>query len=640
MQCGIQRAVCRLKKLNFVLRHFLLCCCLLFAGLCAPQWAAAQELGKLFDDSTTLKLAAPLQWQAVPKAAVLNPDEFTDPARAKGFVDLPPGAVLPAASDRDVWLRFALPTTAIAQTWYLRIPRMQIEQATLYFQDEQKRWMTLAAGENIAVSRWPVPTRLPSFELSTRTDHPQTYYLKLEHRTPITERPELVTPSEYINMASLVGGLVGLMLGLFGLLSILGLISMRVNRNVHFAWFALLVFSLMLTQLVLIGFAGLRLWPHSVYLNKVMGVLAPLWSLAACTWFVIQVSYAKDIFARIYKVSLGLIALLLLSSLVFAIMQNNMPRASLTALAAVAMLWNLGALVWMAWRSQPWLWFMVGGFAPLTLSMLARLSYNFGWIAHVEIAQLVSVITGCLGMMVVYAGLIVRSKESSAALEREAALTHTDMSTGLTSANLLMTRLPMVLARSARFEGPCGVIMLRWLDYAKHVDSMSSAQRGAVMSHLGARLRRLARNIDTVGRLDDDHFVYLVESPVSREMLTALSTKIIATCLRPAHPLKDGGVYNVHVAIWAPSDKSISSVEVIESLRSRLNQMGHGTPRKMQFVDSPLSSRPADSQINLDPAQRGIDIVAKINAIEANPIEPTLAPVQLTGLITRPKSLG
>jgi two-component system, sensor histidine kinase LadS len=623
-----------------VLRHFLLCCWLLCACLCAPQWAIAQELGKLFDDSTTLKLAAPLQWQALPKGTVLNPNEFADAARAKGFADLAPGAVLPTASERDVWLRFALPTTAIAQTWYLRVPRMQLEQATLYFQNEQGRWMTLTAGENIAVSQWPVPTRLPSFELSTRADHSQTYYLKLEHRAPISERPELISPSEYINSASLVGGIVGLMLGLFGLLTALGLISMRMNRNLHFAWFALMVFSLLVTQLVLIGFAGLRLWPHSIYLNKVMGVLAPLWTLAASTWFVVKVSYAKDAFARIYKISLVLIALLLLATLAFAIMQHNLPRLGLTVLAAGAMLWNLGALAWMAWRSQTWLWFMVAGFAPLTLSMLARLAYNFGWIAHVEIAQLLSVITGCAGMMVVYAGLILRNRESSAALEREAALAHTDMSTGLSSARIAITRLPLVLARSARFEEPCGVIMLRWLDYRKHVEPMSSAQRGAVLSHLGARLRRLARNIDTVARMDDDHFVYLVESPVSREMLTALSTKIITTCLRPTNALQDGGVYNVHLAVWTPSDKGISAVEVMESLRTRLNQMGYGTPRKMQFVDSPLSSRPGETAAEVDPIKRKEDLVAKINALEADPITPTLAPLQTTGLITRPKALG
>ncbi len=598
---------------------------MLCAGLGVPPVATAQELGKLFDDSTTLRLAAPLQWQALPKGAVRNPSEFAYHPRGEAFIDLAPDAVLPTAPERDVWLRFTLPATEMPQAWYLRIPRMQLEQATLYFQNQQGGWMTFTAGENIAVSRWPVPTRQPSFQLTTRVDQPQSLYLKLEHTTPIPERPELIAPNEYIDAASLMGGIVGLMLGLFGMLTVMALVSMRVNRNRHFAWFAVMVFSLLVTQLVLIGIAGQRLWPHSIYLNKVMPVLAPLWTLAASTWFVIKVSYAQDAFVRIYKVSLVLIALLLAGALAFAIMQNNMPRNALAALAALAMFWNLGVLAWMAWRSQPWLWFMVGGFAPLTLSMLARLSYNFGWFEHIEIAQLLSVLTGCAGMMVVYAGLIVRSKESSAALEREAALKHTDVSTGLTSADLVMTRLPMVLARSARFKEPCGVIMLRWLDYQNHVGSLTSAERGVILSHFGARLRRLARNIDTIGRMDDDHFVYLIESPIPRTLLTELSTKIMAACLRPAHPLQDSGVYNVHLAIWSPTEKGVSATEVIEALRTRLHQMSEGTPRKMQFVDSPLSSIQGETTTEIDPIKRTQDLVAKINAIEALRNEPRLA---------------
>lgn len=621
-------------------RHFLICCWLLFSCLYAPQSATAQELDKLFDDSSTLKLATPLQWQGLPKGAVLNPNEFTDSAKAKDFVDLAPDVVLPTAPERDVWLRFALPSTANPQTWYLRVPRMRLEQVTLYFHNEQRGWMTLTAGENIAVSRWPVPARVPSFQLLTRVDQPQTYYLKLENRTPIKERPELITPNEYIDATSLVGGIVGLMLGLFGLLIVMGLVSMRVNRNMHFGWFALMVFSLLLTQLVLIGFAGLRLWSHSIYLNKVMGVVAPMCTLAASIWFVVKVSYAKDAFASIYKISLGLIALLLAGAIAFAVLQNHVPRDYLTALIAGVLLWSLGALVWMAWRSQPWLWFMVAGFAPLTLAVLARLSYNFGWIEHVEVAQLVSALTSCAGMIVVYAGLIVRNKESAAALEREAALKHTDISTGLTSADLVMTRLPMVLARSVRFDEPCGVIMVHWLDYKKHLDHVSSAQRGAVLSHLGARLRRLARNIDTVARMDDDHFVYLVESPISREKLTELGSKIITTCLRPVRALKDGDVYNVHLAVWTPTEKSISATEVMEALRTRLNQMGYGTPRKMQFVDSPLTSRPSDALAGVNKAKRSQEIVEKINAIEATPIVPTLAPLQAKGIMSPPKPTG
>jgi two-component system, sensor histidine kinase LadS len=608
-----------------VLKRCITCVVCLCTLLFAAHFATAQELGKVFDDSPTLKLAAPLQWLAVPKGAINSPSEFDNTAKAQGFAPLMPGSALPTSPERDVWLGFALPTTVTPETWYLRIPRSQIEQVTLYFLSEGNRWESLTAGDNIAISRWPVFTRMPSFQLVTHTDRVQTYYLKLEHRTAITERPELINPSEYIDNAAQLGSIAGLMLGLFSLLTLVGLLSARINRSMHFVWFSVMVLMLLLTQLVLIGYAGQRMWPQSIYLNKTMGVIVPLLTIAANTWFVVQVSYAKDAFARIYKVSLALIAMLVIFALAFAVVQKSVPRDALTVLAALAILWNLGVLVWMAWRSQPWLWIVAGGFAPLTLSMLARLAYNFGWLAHIDIAQLVSVMTGCLGMLVVYAGLVNRHRETAAAIARETTLLNTDMSTGLSSARIALTRLPWVLARSVRFEEPCGVIMLHWLDYAKHAGSVSSAQRDAVLSHLGARLRRLARNIDTVARMDDDHFVYLIESPVSHEMLIALSSKILTSCLRPAQSLKDGDAYNVHIAIYSPSDETLCASDVMESLRTRLNQMGQGTQRKVQFVGSPFSAHLTDAQIEVNTVKRSQDVIAKINAIEAMPILPTIA---------------
>jgi two-component system, sensor histidine kinase LadS len=294
----------------------------------------------------------------------------------------------------------------------------------------------------------------------------------------------------------------------------------------------------------------------------------------------------------------------------------------------------------MALRSQSWLWFVVAGFAPLTLSMLARLAYNVGWLAHVELAQLVSVISGCLGMMVVYASMILRSRESYAAFEREAALSNVDISTGLTLGRIAEIRLPQVLQRSYRFGKPCGVVMVRWLNYGAQLGPMSSAQRGAVLAHFGARLRRLARDIDTVARYDDDHFLYLIESPMTRETVNDLGMKILSTCMRPSVPLGNGDVYNVHVAMALISGGNMSAKEVIESLLTRINQMDVSTPRRMQFIDSPLTTRPPYEGPQGASVRNSEALVAKINEIEANPIMPTLAPIsadQLADMMGRTK---
>ncbi len=599
----------------------------LWSLCCLAPNAIGQELGRIFNDSPTLALASPLQWQLMAKGAVKNPSEFNEASKSQGFAILRPSDALPTGPGREVWLRFALPATPQAQTWFLRIPRMQVERVTLFFKDPQDKgpWLMQAAGEQIAPGQWPVKARTPSFELHTRSSEERVYFVKLEHRTAITERPELISPAEYIDSASRVGTLIGLVIGLFGLLMVLGLATMWLYRNVHYAWFALLVLLAMLTQLVLIGYGGLRLWPYSAYLNSVMGWVTPLIALAAAIGFTVQVSYAQDNYKKLYRISLGLIGLLCASALAFALLAPSFPRVILNALSATALLWLIASNAWIAWRSQPWLWYVVAGFSPVGLSILARLAYNIGWIPHVELVQLISVVTSCLGMMVIYVAMVLRSRETYVARERENALNPTDTSTGLSLARIVQVRLPQVIARSRRFDQPCSVMMLRWIDYQKHMGPLSAAQRDVVLSHLGSRLRRLARDIDTVARWDEDHFVYIIESPVSRELLNGLSSKIMTTCLRPARQLADGDIYNVHLAIWESGRNHMGSTEVMEALRTRLNQMRDGTQRRVQFIDSPLSTKPGDSSAT-SKADRE-DIVAKINAIEADPIVPKLAPM-------------
>jgi two-component system, sensor histidine kinase LadS len=613
------------------LRKFAMVCCALLCSLWVPHSAVAQDLGRLFDDSPQLTLAAPLQWQATAKGAVQNPAEFNDPTKNQAFAIAQPSLVLPTGKGREVWLRFALPATANPQMWFLRMPRLQIERVTFFMQEPSGRWMQQVAGESVAPIHWPLRTRTPSFEMHTLANQSQWYYLKLEHRVAITERPQLVAPLEYIDSASRVGSIIGLMIGLFGLLAALGCATAWLYRNTHYLIYAVVVIFLLFAQLVLIGYASQRWWPGSVFLNQAMGWMTALWALAAGIGFTAYISYSKDNYPWIYRCAIGLMVVLVGVSVVYAVMLHDFPREVLNALAALSILWVIGSNAWIAWRSQPWLWSVVAGFTPLALSILARLAYNLGWLKHVELVQLASVLLGCLGMLVIYIGMILRSRESYGLLERETALAHTDISTGLTLERIAAIRLPQVLLRSKRFGKPCGVVMVRWVSQAAQLAPMTAAERSAVMLHFGSRLRRIGRDIDTVARYGDDHFVFLIESPVTRDNLNDLGTRILSSCMRPVVQLGGDG-YTVHVAIAVIEGGNISSKELIESLRTRLNQMDANTPRRMQFVDSPMSTRPPEGADNA--TINGPALVAKINALEATHVLPKLAPLSDVSLVT------
>jgi two-component system, sensor histidine kinase LadS len=608
-------------------RNLLLC----LLCWCAPHFALAQELARLSDDSPALALATPLQWLAVAKGTVASPDAFQAADTAPGFAAYTPSTRLPTSLQNDVWLRFALPVTNAPEQWYLRIPHLSLERAVFYFQDSGNSWKSQSAGEKVAMAQWPVPSNRPTFAVHTRTDQTQTYYLKLEHETALMQRPELISANEYVEDSAHVGILVGLMFGLFCLLGVMGALAARTYRNLNFAWFAVMVFTLLLVQLVLIGYAGQRLWPHSPYLTHAMCWLSWLFFLAAATWFYAQASVSKEIFPKIHKTSIALTVVLLCVSVMYAVIPQDFPRAVLNALAGLTILWIAGSSGWMAWRSQQtWLWYLSAGMVPLALTLFTRIAYNLGWVRHIELAQFCSLLVGCVGMLVIYRALIARNREAQIIRERERASIDNDVATGLPLARTLNVRMPLMLARSERFDEPCGVLMVRWLDYANYIEPLTSSQRGAVLSHLGARLSKLCRPIDTVARLDDDHFVFMVEAPISRERLNALGTKILSVCMRPGRPQVDNNIYNVHIAVWTSTKGIMATAQVLESLRTRLNHMGNGTSRRVQFVDGTPSSKPGDGNsempnITVSSALNSADLIAKINAIEASPILPTVA---------------
>jgi two-component system, sensor histidine kinase LadS len=217
--------------------------------------------------------------------------------------------------------------------------------------------------------------------------------------------------------------------------------------------------------------------------------------------------------------------------------------------------------------------------------------------------------------------LYLHQRERISAQQRQLALQNTDASTGLFNERIAMARFPQILLRSKRFERPCGAILIRWLDFDRVMAAATSTERGRIFSHLGGRLSRQARDIDTVARIDDDLFVYLIEAPVSREDMNALASQILTTCLRPSAVMPETKGFDLHLAVWLSNEVQASADEAMELLKQRIDQMRTGTQRRVQFVDTEFNTSP---QSEKEAAQRAAQLVAKINSLEATQGLPTI----------------
>ncbi len=580
-------------------------------------------LPSLFANSKQLALPEPMHVLVSPASEKLSPPDLLAASRQASFAPWLQGAPLLTSPDQHVWLRLVLPATAKPQTWILRIPRMTLDKATLYATSpaQPTTWQAQRAGMSLPRSEWPMRSRDPSFELTTQINQTQLFFIRVEHRQPVTENIMLIHSSDFADGANRLGVLYGLIFGVFGILTLGSLISAWIHRSTHFAWLALFCLTVMLAQLTVSGYMHVRIWPESVYLASTMGWVMPLFSLAALARLAISVSYARDLSKSIFYGLWALIAVSLLLAGVVLGLPLEASRNFLNPIYAVGMLIILSTLSWIARRSQPWLWMVVASIVPVVLSVLARLAYNLGWVAHVELALLVGVITAGLGLLTLFTVLYMHQRERISAQQRQLALENTDASTGLFNERIAQARFPQMLLRSKRFERPCGAILVRWLDFDSVMSLSTSTERGRIFAHIGNRLGRLARDIDTSARIGDDLFLYLVEAPITREDINAFASRILTTCMRPSAVMPGIKGFDLHLAVWLSNEVQADADQALELLKTRIDQMRSGTQRRVQFVDTDLSTGPPGEK---DAAAHTAQLVAKINSLEATQGLPTI----------------
>ena len=83
--------------------------------------------------------------------------------------------------------------------WYLELASSGIDRAQLFFRSAAGQWIEQEAGDTKPVSLWPLPGRLPTFEMAGKADKPVRYWLRIEH-----ERVDFETPISIRDSGSLL----------------------------------------------------------------------------------------------------------------------------------------------------------------------------------------------------------------------------------------------------------------------------------------------------------------------------------------------------------------------------------------------------------------------------------------------------
>ena len=193
------------------------------------------------------------------------------------------------------------------------------------------------------------------------------------------------------------------------------------------------------------------------------------------------------------------------------------------------------------------------------------------------------------------AGMRGTCQDITERIEAQEALTHNalhDPLTGLPNRSLLLDRIEVALARSARIGKSVAVLFLD-LDRFKLInDSRGHAVGDEVLREVAERLRAAVRPSDTVGRLGGDEFVVICEDGVAAWEATVLGERLIRTLEMPFQV--EGGEVFVNVSIGiAIAEESASADDLLRDADVAMYQAKQRGRARCEFFDEAMRTEAA-----------------------------------------------
>lgn len=524
-------------------RTLVLRCAAALIGLAASCLAGAEPAPAPLPDPIALGPASgsmPLDGHAVfwiEPTQTRTAEEIEAAGPAIGWAPLVGGRQY-RVDGRALWIRFRAQVRG-DERWYVAVGSSGIDRVQLFHRATDGRWVVEEAGDTRPVSQWPLPGRVPTFELAGG-DAPVTYFLRIEH-----ERVDYAAPITLYSQSALVAVrereqfLLGAYFGVAALLALVALANAFAHRDRNFGTYAAYLIIYTLGQAAYLGVGAQHLWDTSLEWNAQSTFVLPGLAAAAALWFV-QVVTEPARFSRLLDQLVWALIAALLLALVFDTLVPS--RATLVArLALISMALALVAvLIGFVWikGDDPDIRVIALGFVPVLVMALFPIARGFNLIPNSIFTRYGMTIGAAVEMPILFYALSLRSGRRREPHARASALLHTDALTGLADRRSLLQRMEAAMARASMQKRQCAVLMIKLSNYdliaAEY--GRETVERALVVA--AAHLRRAASDIDLAARVAEREFALLLEGPTTPDTATARAQQIVASGLRhsPALP--------------------------------------------------------------------------------------------------------
>jgi two-component system, sensor histidine kinase LadS len=486
---------------------------------------------------------------------------------------------------RVLWIRFDAVNKDQQTRWLLEVYPPTVDEATLFWRNEQGRWTKQVAGDHIASTDWPMPTRVPAFLLDSKSQSPVTYYMRIVHdRVPLAAPIQLISGSELLAEEQRESFWLGCYFGLALLMLVIGLINAWLQEDDAFAKYALYMAALALTHAVSTGLGAQYLWPTAVGWNRVADFLMPSAALATGLLLMRSALMPQRTAPLLDLAALG-VTVIQVSVTVFDTLWPSTWGFLLANSAALVALLTMGMLLWLTVQRAPAdTFWMVAGFAPLVVASVFPVLRNFGLLSSGFLSQYATMVATAFSAPVLLFALFARVSQRRISRVRTAALMQSDPLTGLTNDRSLMQNLHGSLMRAERYRHQFALVLVELsnLDWFHREHGRLIGDRALLL--LATRLSGVARNVDTAARLQDNLFALLIEGPASSAQAVQAATQILSRSLRPSEQLPVGASLKVQITAALMPDPQ--SLDFGEDANACLNWLvahtadSHEVPRK------------------------------------------------------------
>ena len=517
-------------------------------------------------------------------------DQLTDSKAALLFVPSRADTIYDLGKQAVLWQRYRFKRAPDSRPdWVLAFPQPLLDKVTVYQSNSAGGWSSQSAGATIPVASWPEPGRFAQFQLQLPDTGVRDVYVRIQNVTRLTLPVRVSMRSVQSQNLQEEYLLVGVVFGALMLLIVACVVQSWVYRDRAYGWYALYSLILMLFLASWTGVAGHLLWNSANHWNDtapgVLGILSGATALLVIHHLCGVGSHYRWYESLTYAVGAGGMPVALTYSLVERSIGVPMVALYVTAVVITAM-----TRCWITWRRHDviGLWLMAA-FTPMAVPTMVLVVTILGFISSSAITQYGLVFGLMAEVPLLLIALNLRSRERHSMEARAHALVGQDALTGLLSAHIFHDRFKQVLARSRRQKEPAAVLYIELVNYRYIKKNWGAAVAEQSLLRSVIKLRRILRDVDTVGRVDEARFGLILEGESSRQPVTELAARLIAAGLMPLRGLQPEVILQFHIAAAMLGENHDSELEIAAALADLIQHMGPRSRRPIRFLEPELT---------------------------------------------------